>query len=383
VALLQIRRYTATATVQIVPTSTPGGRADPAAIVSYQRLSESAYLMRFVTDEFQTRYGSADRVSFRASVYPTGNGVTMPPYLPFIGLTATAARPDDAKAAADLWADVFIRRWKELISEGDRRAFVAVVEEFPLLEGRIADAANQLQLLNQAHAAELGDLKARLRLADMERELSELNALKSSLTTEAERAVIEGSGASASVAAFEQALKTTPTLLEQVGIRAGVGHDADAINPVFTELQLRIADARARERAAQARARIAKVRLTELGPRQAELDEALRLTRARIEQVQQRQNAAQKQLQHEIDGLRSAHEKMKDQYSNAQVLAGMYFFGVKIATPAQRPTAPSAPNVTSALQAGAVAGLVLSLMYVWITLPVGDAADAELTGSAE
>jgi uncharacterized protein involved in exopolysaccharide biosynthesis len=382
-AQLQPARYTASAVVFVnTPRSQNPLAPEPLSIESIERLANSNVTESRVDADLRKKnlLPSGHRViEFESTLYKSTDPAR--PYLPMLGLTVHATTPELARDATNLWATAITDEAARLDAATRQSAVEFIVREYPEASKRLHESERALAATKDEFGRTLTSAKARAAISLRDVELWSREQQIVELERQRHRLIIDLKEAEASVVALEQEVTQVPQLIvvakaisddalwDTAARNSGKPMDlsdsklrSQEVNPVYTALVRRVAEARVKRSELASRrtaldVQIAAARREEAGSRSARLE-----GERAIETLERQQETELAAKEREIEGVRASYDKLAESIGDAQIVKAQRESTVSVGSPAEVPGGPSGPDVKRYAGAGALIGLVFGLL---------------------
>jgi uncharacterized protein involved in exopolysaccharide biosynthesis len=390
--LLMPRQYRAEATVFLTPPTYATTLRPPVmAVEAYAELAETEHILDKVDGVLREKHpnlfaGGAEPGERRLASYEarlSASREPQKPYLPLVGLTATASTPEKAQAAANVWADVLVTEGSRLSEAGKSNAANFILQEYPKVERALVVSERALQDLLAKQAQELAALKSEvgvsLRTAQLES--YEWMVVQQEDALAAARTRLDR--LRPSVAQLERELKATPqhfvvnkAITDEAlwstktqGTPAGGALDKSAlqtqeINPVFVSLSQRLAEERVNLNALEPQIASLEKQIASTRQQVVEIRRALLDGERRIADMERRHDVEAAGLEREVETSRTAFDKIAGKIGEARLARSEPDNDLKLGAYAGLPMTPSGPRRSVIAASATMAAFVLCALAV-------------------
>ncbi len=393
VSVMQPRRYTAEAAIFLTPpTYATTLRPGVMSVEAYARLAETEHMLALVNAELKTRHQDLFkaeqererelRVGYAARL--SASREPQKPYLPLIGLTATAITPEKAQAAANTWADVFISEESKISAVGKSNSANFILREYPKLEKALVENESALRILLAKQAQELAALKAdvgiTLRTAQLES--YEWMVVQQGDALAAARTRLDR--LRPSVAALEKELAATPQHLvtskamtddavwraqsqnQPAGSEAvsGARLQSQEVNPVYVTLSQRLGEDRVNLNALEPQIRSLQQQLEASRKRTTEVLRGLLDGEMKIADMERRHAVEAGGLDRAVVTSRRSFETLSEKIGEARLAQSEPDQDLKLGAYAGLPSTPSGPRRSLLVLGATLAAFGLTALSV-------------------
>lgn len=360
--------YRTSATLIVTPPSRSAEfRRSPLTVPAYKQLLDSptvvAQARQQLIDEGVLEPDDRLRAGreLRSKLFFSRNDRRQTEVAPMIELSVAGGDPEGVARITNVWGLVFVEEVRQMMETNTREAIEVVETLYPASERRLLDlekkkeetyvdysrrisgtwtswgekmAAHDQKTLEMEADHDAATAKKAAEVADENRRLTrtaELEAMTiayQELQVTAARQQEELARAQAEVAAVSKRLETTPVFLErgeEEGERAPVRLEAgtvlvtpgDELNPVYVELDRRLADAQVRVATLTAQQERTSLRLAEMDAAIQALDSGLRGGEVSLENLLERRQAEWRMLRVQREEERAELERQRDRLIEA------------------------------------------------------------------
>ncbi|MGH8637366.1 MAG: Wzz/FepE/Etk N-terminal domain-containing protein [Burkholderiales bacterium] len=372
VSFLMPRQYRAEATVFLTPpTYTTTLRPPVMAVEAYAQFAETQHILDTVDTELRrkhpqlfpaVRQTEGDRLATFAARL-SASREPQKPYLPLVGLTATADTPEQAQAAANVWADVLVLEGSKLSEVGKSNASNFILHQYPKIQQALVESEKALQDLFATQARELAELQTEVGVSLLKSQLesSEWMVVQQEDALAAARTRLER--LRPLVRQLEQEVKDTPqnfvvnkaitdealwNAQSQTSRSSGALGDSalqtEEVNPVYVSLGQRLAEERVNLNALEPQIASLEKQLGSTRRHAVEVRRALLDGERRIADMQRRHEVEAAQLERAVDTARSAFDKIAEVVGEARLAQSEPDKDLKLGAYAGLPSAPSGPR---------------------------------------
>jgi hypothetical protein len=362
-AFVQPLRYTAAAVV-FLTARTPNPLApDPITVEALERLAMSNVVRPRAEADLRKRNlitAGAQLVDFRPQLHKSVEANR--PYLPMLGLEVDATTPELARDAANAWAETLTVEAAKLIAANRASTVEFIVNEYPKESQRLRKEEQSLEAFKSEQERSLGAVKNHAAVSLREAQLWSREQLVVELEEQQHRVLIDLKEAEASVTAIEQELKQVPQFLV---VSKGAVADQQ-VNPVYTQLTQKLADARVKR--SQLSSRIPALQTQIAGARKEAVDlrAALESSARAVDNLERQQKTEFDAKEREVAAVRESFKKLEERIGDATLLANDRETTVNVGSAAEAPSGPSGPSRARYAAVGGLLGLAIALLGTWV-----------------
>ena len=377
------KRYDALATVFVTPpTFVSELKPAPFSIEAYDRLAKSDYVTAR-TMEAARKQGiigpQGPGVSFSTVLYDSRESGK--PYLPIIGLQASAANPQIAQQAANLWARVFIEEQQKFSSVGKAASIDFILTEYPKASKDLTATQRDLKAVQQDQAKDLGTMKTRLAPEFITQQLEARQEAQIASEEDLRTTQLSLQESEKRLAELKKALEQTPerlTLAKAMSDDAmwarGTAREAlpasklvtEQVNPVHTSLSGDLAAEQVTAASLRARVQGLQQNIKTLRGDIAALRGQLIQAQLSIENLTRDQKLQAATYERAVEDAKSRVTRLESKVGEAQLAKAERDTDIKLGATAELPTSPSGPNIYRNVVLAMVFAAAIAVCAAWV-----------------
>ncbi len=395
VSLALPKQYTALATVFVTPPTLANDlKPIPLSVEAFERLANSDFIKNRVAQDLRQKKALGPDEApgrFETIIYPSKE--PQKPFLPIIGLQVVSDSPVKAETVANAWAAVLVEEETRISAIGKSGSVDFVLQEFPKASSQVLEEERKLKLIEDQQARVMTAAETRYAISLETAQLDSVEKQIVEFESELARAHVSAQQSKESIPRFEQELARTPQVLTTSkalsddalwqstanGARSGepprvpdalatTRLRSEEMNPVYLSLSQRLADERIAYNANVAREAILERQIRDAKARAATLRSHLLAGRQAIADLKRLQTLERSSSERAVNQARARFNKLNDKIGDAQIVKAESESDLKVGALAEQPKRPSSPDPLRNALVAAPVGLLLSALFLWLSI---------------